>query len=343
MSVYVENLKNNDFIPDTPYKIISDFQISANGQYSFAEQEGSKYFVKAFIKPKHPSDKISGELREEKIKRSNAFQLQHLNMIELFKDNFLEEGQIVYPVDFILFGCTFMQFSPYVETFSKDTKSISRESIEKKLLLLRTLTNAIAMLHEQRVVHSDLKPDNILVKETASKVLSAKIIDFDGSYISGNPHPKDFLHFDQSYMAPELSLYNQDDENIDKSMMTDKTDIFSLGIIFHEYITGKRPLISGKEHNDIQYIGDALNSDCEVILSTDILGEKLAGLVHSMIAKDYDKRPSTKDILNEIDVMEISRSFHEPPIPPTSTKKEPKITSDKLSTGQKFTIITKKK
>ena len=71
-----------------------------------------------------------------------------------------------------------MQFSPYVKTFSKDTKSISRESIEKKLLLLRTLTNAIAMLHEQRVVHSDLKPDNILVKETASKVLSAKIIDY---------------------------------------------------------------------------------------------------------------------------------------------------------------------
>ena len=197
------------------------------------------------------------------------------------------------------------------------------------------------MLHDNRVVHSDLKPDNILVKETYAKVLSAKIIDFDGSYISEDPHPKDFLHFDQSYMAPELSLYNQDDENIEKSMMTDKTDIFSLGIIFHEYITGKRPLISGKEHNDIQYIGDALNSDCEVILSTDIIGEKLSGLIRSMIARDYTKRPSATDILGELNTMAIAKSFDESPIP--STKKEPTITTDKLSTGQKFTIITKKK
>ena len=339
--MYVEGLKNGDYVPDTPYKIINNFQGSANGQYSFAEKEGKKYFVKAFIKPKYPSDKISGQLREDKIKRSNAFELQHERLLEIFRDNFLEEGQIVYPVDFIRYHCTFMQFSPHIEIFSKNIKNISSESFEKKFLLLKTLTNAISMLHDNRVVHSDLKPDNILVKETYAKVLSAKIIDFDGSYISEDPHPKDFLHFDQSYMAPELSLYNQDDENIEKSMMTDKTDIFSLGIIFHEYITGKRPLISGKEHNDIQYIGDALNSDCEVILSTDILGEKLSGLIRSMIARDYTKRPSATDILRVLNAMEIAKSFDETPI--RSTKKEPTITTDKLSTGQKFTIITKKK
>lgn len=339
--MHVEGLKNGDYVPDTPYKIINNFQGSANGQYSFAEKEGKKYFVKAFIKPKYPSDLISGQLREDKIKSSNAFELQHERLLEIFRDNFLEEGQIVYPVDFIRYHCTFMQFSPHVEIFSKNLKNISSESFEKKFLLLKTLTNAISMLHNNRVVHSDLKPDNILVKETYAKVLSAKIIDFDGSYISEDPHPKDFLHFDQSYMAPELSLYNQDDENIEKSMMTDKTDIFSLGIIFHEYITGKRPWISGKEHNDIQYIGDALNSDCEVILSTDILGEKLSGLIRSMIARDYTKRPSATDILGELNAMAIAKSFDESPIP--SAKKEPTITTDKLSTGQKFTIITKKK
>jgi len=340
--MHVEGLKKGDYVPDTSYKIINDFQGSANGQFSFAEKEGKKYFVKAFIKPKYPSDLISaGQLREDKIKRSKAFEHQHERLLEIFRDNFLEEGQIVYPVDFIRYNCTFMQFSPFVETFSKNIKNISSESFEKKFLLLKTLTNAISMLHNNRVVHSDLKPDNILVKETYAKVLSAKLIDFDGSYISEDPHPKDFLHFDQSYMAPELSLYNQDDKNIKKRMMTDKTDIFSLGIIFHEYITGKRPEISGKEHNDIQYIGDALNSDCEVNLSTDILGEKLSALIRSMIAKDYTKRPSAEDILSELNTIAIAKSFDEPRI--SSTEKEPAITTDKLSTGQKFTIITKKK
>ena len=326
---------------DKVYKIINNFQGSANGQFSFAEKDGGKFFVKAFIKPKYPGDIISGKLREEKIKRSTAFELQHEKLLEIFRENFHEDGQITYPVDFIRHHCTYMQFSPYVETYSKDTKSISSESLEKKLLLLRTLTNAISMLHDQKVVHSDLKPDNILVKETTSRVLTAKIIDFDGSYISGDPHPKDYLHFDQSYMAPELSLYNQDEKNIDKSMMTDKADVFSLGIIFHEYITGKKPQISGKEHNDIQYIGDAINSDCEIILSTEILGEKLDRLIRNMIAKDLDKRPNIRDIFQEIDVMKIAKSFHDSPI--HLKKIEPKLSNEKLSTGQKFTIITKKK
>ena len=38
--MHVEGLKNGDDVPDTSYKIISNFQGSANGQFSFAEKDG---------------------------------------------------------------------------------------------------------------------------------------------------------------------------------------------------------------------------------------------------------------------------------------------------------------
>ena len=60
-----------------------------------------------------------------------------------------------------------------------------------------------------------------------------------------------------------------------------------------------------------------------------------------MIAKDYTKRPSAEDILGELNTMAIAKSFDKPRVSPA--KKESAITTDKLSTGQKFTIITKKK
>ena len=82
-----------------------------------------------------------------------------------------------------------------------------------------------------------------------------------------------------------------------------------------------------------------INSSCD--LKTDILGDKLSALIFSMIAKDYTKRPSAEDILSELNTISIRRSFDATRI--SSPKKEPSITTDKLSTGQAFKIITKKK
>ena len=51
--MHVEGLKSGHYVPETTYKIINNFQGSANGQFSFAEKDGKKFFVKAFIKPKY--------------------------------------------------------------------------------------------------------------------------------------------------------------------------------------------------------------------------------------------------------------------------------------------------
>jgi serine/threonine protein kinase len=68
-----------------------------------------------------------------------------------------------------------------------------------------TIANSIQILHREKIVHGDLKPDNILIKETAPNVYTAKLIDFDNSYFSGNPLDVfDEIVGDLTYYSPEM-------------------------------------------------------------------------------------------------------------------------------------------
>ena len=103
----------------------------------------------------------------------------------------------------------------------------AREAVE----FLRQIASALAAVHAKRVFHRDLKPGNIMVRKDGSIAL----IDFglakraklemaitDKGEIFGTPY----------YMSPEQGHGNEVDE---------RSDIYSLGIIFFEMLTGVKP------------------------------------------------------------------------------------------------------
>ena len=104
-----------------------------------------------------------------------------------------------------------------------------REAVE----LLQTLANAVAFAHRNNVIHRDLKPSNILL--TAEKIPKiadfglAKLLDGDNELtvsemVLGTP----------SYMAPEQAAGRRRD-------IGPLTDVYSLGAILYEAITGQAP------------------------------------------------------------------------------------------------------
>ncbi len=99
---------------------------------------------------------------------------------------------------------------------------------------LRQIASALSAVHAQGVLHRDLKPGNIMLRKNGSIALidfglakSAKLESeiTDKGEIFGTPY----------YMSPEQGHGNGVDE---------RSDIYSLGVVFYELLTGRKPYIA---------------------------------------------------------------------------------------------------
>ncbi len=111
-----------------------------------------------------------------------------------------------------------------------------RFSPREALAIVPRICEALQYAHEQGVLHRDIKPENILL-DAAGRV---KIADFGIAKLVGAPHSD--LTLTQSgarlgtphYMAPE---------QVEKPGEVDhRADIYSLGVVFYEMLTGELPL-----------------------------------------------------------------------------------------------------
>ncbi|CAK79249.1 unnamed protein product (macronuclear) [Paramecium tetraurelia] len=89
--------------------------------------------------------------------------------------------------------------------------------------ILQQLLEGVNHLHSHKIIHKDLKYDNVLITQDGT----VKIIDFGLSQIGEATNIRSGTG---GYIAPEVFL-NQ--------AITSKSDIFSIGVIFHKLLTGK--------------------------------------------------------------------------------------------------------
>ncbi|MEG4105396.1 AAA family ATPase [Microcoleus sp. S13_C5] len=107
--------------------------------------------------------------------------------------------------------------------------------ISEFLSLAIHLAETLAQLHENKIIHKDIKPQNIIIKPKTNQI---KIIDFSIStylerenQILSNPN---LLEGTLAYMSPEQT--GRMNRSIDY-----RTDFYSLGVTFYEILTGKLP------------------------------------------------------------------------------------------------------
>lgn len=95
----------------------------------------------------------------------------------------------------------------------------------------------LAHAHAQGIVHRDLKPENIIVSDTAGLVDHVRIMDFGLAKLHDGPALTVGMAIGTpSYMAPEQTL---GDGAIDA-----RTDIYAVGILLFEMLTGQKPFAS---------------------------------------------------------------------------------------------------
>jgi serine/threonine protein kinase/tetratricopeptide (TPR) repeat protein len=124
-------------------------------------------------------------------------------------------------------------------------------SIERRLDLFLQVCEAIQHAHRNLTVHRDLKPGNVLVTEAGA----VKLLDFGIAKLLGEAtEPAPDLPPSAMILTPEYSS----PEQIQRQAVTTASDVFALGILFHELLSGEHPF-----HRAGQLPHEAMRAICE--------------------------------------------------------------------------------
>jgi len=163
----------------------------------------------------------------------------------------------------------------------------------KTVSIARQVLSILSYLHEKGFTHGDIKPENILISSTGE----IGLVDFAFSRNLRNSSPVDakILLGTPNYMAPELCG--------DEPVVSKANDVFSLGVLIFELLTGEMPFPRGGVSQTLaRHQSDPLAR----------LGSKLGDfnpclveIVESMLAFDFENRPSAMDLMDQLLGVEI--------------------------------------
>jgi len=215
------------------YEILSVLGRGGMGVVYKARQPGLKRLValKMILAGGHASEHDLARFRSE---AEAVAQLHHPNIVQIYEVG-EDDGRPYFSLEFVEGACL--------------TKELDGRPLphRKAAELLAVLAGAMAYAHEHRIIHRDLKPGNILIAtDGTAKItdfgLAKRVEDEDNSQtrsgtIMGTP----------DYMSPEQASGNTKE-------VGPLADVYSLGSMFYEFLTGRPPFRSASMLDTLQQV-----------------------------------------------------------------------------------------
>src|SRR5258708_5370925 len=164
------------------------------------------------------------------------------------------------------------------EDLASVVRRIGRLSPDKATEIARQVCAGLSAAHERGVIHRDLKPANVML-DGAGKI---RVTDFGLAGISASIKGADVCAGTPAYMAPE-QLAGRD--------VSTRSDIYSLGLILYEILTGKRAFEASTipELMKLREQGTITNPSTLVRDLDPLIG----GVILRCLETDREKRPAT--------------------------------------------------
>ena len=147
---------------------------------------------------------------------------------------------------------------------------------DKALEIARKLCAGLAAAHEKGVLHRDLKPGNVMLDGRGRVMLT----DFGLAGFADQIAGAEVRNGTPAYMAPE---------QIDGTEVTFKSDIYSLGLVIYELLTGKRPY----ESDTIDGLQRARNTPVHPSTLVKDLDPRIERVIQRCLASEPSKRPAS--------------------------------------------------
>lgn len=271
LSHQAQNLINSTFVDNeltdeqlhSKYKIIEQIDSGGQSDIYLAERSDGVYQQTVVIKV------ISGQFEHSALKQQFLQEMQlladlrHPGVVTIIDGNITEKGQPWLVLDYI--------DGPHIDTYCIQNQLNTANVVN----LMLSLCDTLHFIHQQGVLHKDLKPSNVLVKQM-NGVPYPVLIDFGIAMAAGDEIELNFGT--RGFSAPEQIA----GEKIDQ-----RSDLYSLGVLFGRLLL----------KNDAQGLGANDELDLHHALRRSQIPKDLQKVVFKLTAPEKSKRYQSANAL----------------------------------------------
>lgn len=278
------------------------------GRYEIIEQIGTGGMGEVYLATDQKLDRqVAIKILNEKFSQDNsnlkrfmqeaksASALNHPNILTIYEFGEAEN------VHFIV--------SEFIE--GETLREIIRESkleLSEILDISIQITEALSAAHKVHLVHRDIKPENVMIRPDGyvkildfglAKLIQSKqpFVGLEAEDAKQNNTTKGVIMGTVNYMSPQQAKGEKVDE---------RTDIFSLGVVIYEMITGRTP-----------FAGDSMSETFANLINQEPqplshfapnVPDELQGIISKMLSKNEDERYQTMNYLIS-DLKDLKENF----------------------------------
>ncbi|QRN99537.1 protein kinase [Archangium violaceum] len=294
------------------YELVSELGRGGMGTVFLAQHlrlPGKQVAVKVLHAQEETSPEVYARFRRE---AEITSRLGHPNIVAVFDFHSLEDG------------------TPYLVMEHLRGESLSKRlrqgaiPLQEALLIARQIGSALHTAHQAGVVHRDLKPGNVYLVPTESGGVvgqQVKLLDFGISKLASaqTVHTKeDVLLGTPRYMSPEQAMGKN--REVDA-----RSDLFALGCIVYEMLTGRPPFngdsVAGLIYNIVYQPPDALG-----LLCPDVPPSVIAAVDRALSKDPKDRFPDVASFIAELTgtpLQSLPPSQPQPTARPEATPRAP--------------------
>lgn len=227
-----------------PYRIEEKIGAGGMGAVFSATRSDETFDKKVALKVVQRRWASDDELRRFRSERQILADLSHPSIAQLLDGGNTPEGRPYLVMEYVE-GVT-------IDTYCKRY----HPTLDQRLDLFRQVCDAVQFAHQNLIVHRDLKPANILVNESGQ----VKLLDFGIAKVLDSSDFAMTVLETRPGSAP-MTLAYASPEQVQGQAVTTATDVYALGLLLFELLTGERPY---------QFEGSNLIDAAEAICRRDV-------------------------------------------------------------------------
>ena len=205
------------------YRILGECGHGGMAVVYLSERDDQQYRKRVAIKMVKAGYNSDDILRRFYNERQTLATLDHPNIVRLLDGGSTEDGRPYLVMDFVE-GLPILEYC-----------DLHRVTIRERLRLFCSVCAAVQYAHNKFVIHRDLKSRNVLITNDGIP----RLLDFGIAKLL-NPECAQTLPQTQTHWRPMTPEYASP-EQLRGELVTNATDIYSLGVLLYELLTGHRP------------------------------------------------------------------------------------------------------